>query len=260
LNIADKGKLSSTSPSQTSKFFIPNEQLEQLKESVDLVSVIGSYGMPQFKRSGDNRATCICPFHDDRNPSLSIDGTRGIFKCFSCGAGGNVFNFVREYSKVEGEEMSFYKAVKLVNDKFSNGFSLTLSDGYSGKWSGSQEERDILAAKRERILQANLAAAAFFENSLTTSSTAGPARSHLRSRGLAAQTVRTFAIGFAPESYFTGKQTGPRRWGDGSLVNHLRDKGFTAAEIVDAGLAIRTKKGRQLTEDDNNSTNTTGKI
>lgn len=254
--LTDEPELSTTSQSQQPKFFIPNEQLEELRDDVDIVAVIESYGLSQFKRSGDNRATCICPFHDDRNPSLSIDGTRGIFKCFSCGAGGNVFNFVREYSKLEGEEISFYKTVKFVNDNFSNGFKLPLFDGYSGTSTFSQEA----AAKRERILQANLAAAAFFEKSLVSAPTAGLARSHLRSRGLSAQTVRSFAIGFAPDSYFNAEQSGPsRRWGEGSLVDHLREKNFTAAEIVDAGLAILTKKRRQPKEYATNSTNTTGK-
>jgi hypothetical protein len=258
--LSDKERQTSAntdSQASSSKYFIPKEQLEQLQDSVDLVSVIESYGLPQFKRSGESRATCLCPFHDDRNPSLSIDGTRGIFKCFSCGAGGNVFTFIREYSKIEGDEMSFYQAVKLVNDKFSNGVSLDLLSGYNGKSSQSREESDMLAARRARITQANLAAAGFFESCLVSLPGAGAARSHLRSRGLAPQTVRAFALGFAPESYFAGKQTGYRKWGDGSLVNHLKDKEFTATEIVDAGLAVRTKKGRQTT-DPANEKNITG--
>jgi hypothetical protein len=223
----------------TSNYFIAPDQLDQLRESVDIVSVVESYGLPKFRRTGETQATCLCPFHDDNNPSMSIDRRRGIFKCFSCGAGGNVFNFVREYSKVQGEELSFYQTVRLLNDKFAVGFTLPLGSDQSG--SGANSER---RAKRERVLQANLAAAGFFEQSLT-SLTAGVARAHIRSRGLHADTVQNFCIGFAPESYFTGKQTGYRRWGDGSLVHHLRDHGFTPDEIFDAGLAIRTKKGKE---------------
>jgi len=237
----------------TSKYFIPNDQLEALKESVDLVSVIESYGLPQFRRTGEDRATCLCPFHDDRNPSLSIDGSRGIFKCFSCGAGGDVYSFVQKYNKLQGEEISFYKAVKMVNEKYSRGFSLDLAPSSGGK-SLSQRERDVASAKKERVLEANLAAAQFYEESLMSSQSAGPARAHLRSRGLTAQTVRAFAIGFAPESYFAGRRYGTSTWGEGSLVNHLRDLGFSATEIFDAGLAIRTKKSRQPAGNQNNST------
>ena len=189
-NVGDPKKLKGES-----KYFIPPEQIEQLQQSVDLVSVIESYQLPQFKRTGVDRATCICPFHDDTNPSMSIDGNRGIFKCFSCGAGGNVFNFVREYSKLlgESEELSFYQTVKLVNDKYADGVSLNLAK-QGGKAYVNAEAKRIEKAKKKRILQANLAAAAFFEECLISLPTAGSARSHLRNRGMGPNTVRAFAM------------------------------------------------------------------
>jgi DNA primase catalytic core len=232
-------KNSSNNSTGTSAYFIPPDQLEQIRHSADIVSVVESYSLPRFRRTGENQATCRCPFHDDNNPSMSIDRRRGIFKCFSCGAGGNVFNFVREYSKIQGEELSFYQTVRHVNDNFAGG--LALQSGPDESFGGSERR-----AKRERVLQANLAASKFYEKALT-SLPAGVARGHLRQRGMLADTVLNFCIGFAPESYFAGKQTGYRRWGDGSLVDHLRDLGFTAEEIFDAGLAIRTKKGQQQT-------------
>ena len=99
-----------------------SEQLQQLKDSVDIVSVIESYQLDGFKRNGD-RATAICPFHNDHNPSLSIVSFRQIYKCFACGAGGDVFRFVQEYSKLPGQEqeLSFGMAVRHISTNFVDG-------------------------------------------------------------------------------------------------------------------------------------------
>ena len=86
--------------------------------------MIECYGISQFSKTADGtRASCLCPFHDDHNPSLKIDGNRGIFKCFSCGVGGNALSFVREYAKLHGSELSFLEAVKLPDDMMVTGDS-----------------------------------------------------------------------------------------------------------------------------------------
>jgi hypothetical protein len=258
-NNVPSSKHNSPTPPSTN-YPISPEQLDQLTEHVDIVSVVESYGLPKFQRRGDNRAVAICPFHEDSNPSLSIDGTRRIFKCFACGAGGNAINFVRTYTELQGEELSFMQVVKHLNEKFYTGAPLIFG-GNTG--SMSAEERQKLAAKRERILLANAAAAAFYATCLVSLPSGGVARSHLQSRGLIATTVRAFAMGFAPDVYFGGGETqkGFREWGEGSLVHHLRGQGFLASEILDAGLAIRTKKSllkqSDILVDDTNTNNTT---
>ncbi|KAL3893475.1 MAG: hypothetical protein SGARI_008151, partial [Bacillariaceae sp.] len=100
------------------KYYVSPEDLAKLQESIDLASLIECYDIPQFTRSSADRdrASCLCPFHDDHNPSLKIDSNRGIFKCFSCGIGGNALRFVREYAKVHGTKLSFLQAVKLLDD------------------------------------------------------------------------------------------------------------------------------------------------
>lgn len=247
-------------PTTTTSGLVPPEKLQFLQENVDLVSVIQTYGLPQFKRYGDHRATCLCPFHDDHNPSMSIDGVKGIYKCFSCGAGGNVFTFVREYAKLQGEEISFIQAVHLVSDGFASENSSSTMNPLPGMrdspWNtnfnhttkkpassskGSQ-------AKRNRILSANAAAVTFYENCLVSKASAGPARTHLRTRGISPRTVKAFAIGYAPDAYF-GRQNGIQDWGEGSLVEHLKEKGFTSAEILDAGLATIVKKDLKQLQD-----------
>lgn len=220
------------SPEKSKANWISTEQLDNLRESVDIISVIESYGLDQFQRKGDSRATAICPFHDDKNPSLNIDGNRRIYKCFSCGAGGDVFRFVQEFSKVQGQEMPFYQAVRHVSTEFGDG--AIVASARSPKM--SEEERK----RKDRIYLANAAAADFYRDCLLKPF-AGGARYHLSSRGLTPATVRTFALGFAPDFYFT-KGSRNQVWGEGSLVSHLQKFGFSPKEILESGLAIRTKK------------------
>jgi DNA primase len=259
-----------SAPTSSSPNFVSPEKLQKLQDSVNVVSVIESFGLPQFKKSGEFRASCLCPFHDDHNPSMSIDGAKGIYKCFSCGAGGNVFTFVREYAKLQGEELSFYNAVKLVNDRFAVGneaFALnlppgtkeTLQDSSTGKkfpkknfpvlsQSAISMGTKAFDTNKKRIILVNAAAVAFYENCLVTRPSAGLARTHLRVRGMSPRTVRAFAIGYAPDSFFSeSRKNGPQSWGEGSLVQHLQQKGFTTTEIVDAGLATVVKKQREET-------------
>lgn len=250
-----------SAPTSSSPNFVSAEKLQELQDSVNIVSVIEAYGLPQFQRSGEFRATCLCPFHDDHNPSMSIDSARGIFKCFSCGAGGNVFSFVRDYAKLQGEEVSFYQAVKVVNDRFASpgndAFALNLPPGMKeitlrdGSASTAFIKKNmtrttttkIFDTNKKRIILANAAAAAFFEDCLVTRASAGLARTHLRTRGMSPRTVRAFAIGYAPDAYFSNaRKSGPQSWGEGGLVQHLQQKGFTTTEIVDAGLATVVKK------------------
>ena len=242
---------SAVPPAYSNPFF-PTEVVDLLRESVDIISVIESYELESFKRTGDARATCICPFHDDHNPSLSIDGKRQIFKCFSCGAGGNVFNFVRDFARLDGQELSFPQAVLFVNEHFAEGD--VLSAGRKSYYQGPKFQREmstikrnrpildesdkkLLEVKRNRIAMANLAAAAFYEDCLVSRDSAGAARTHLRQRGISPRTARAFSMGYAPDSYFLETE----RWGEGSLVGHLKSKGFEALEIIDAGLATITK-------------------
>ena len=260
------------------KNFIPSDEIDQLLDKVDIIALIESYGLQGFSRTSALRATCLCPFHDDNNPSLQINGERGIYKCFSCGAGGNALRFVRAYSEKypaetrrikagivdatrTNEPLTFVEAIRVLEDCASSnplvggvpmrqwsGSSLnsTSSQGPSTKKKNTRQT--IGTTSRERILHANLFAAAYFEESLFGLPSAGSARLHLRSRGVHPTTVKAFAMGFAPETYFLSGTQQKRAWGEGSLVNRLRDEGFTPQEILDAGLAILTRKGREQQE------------
>ena len=265
---------SRTEPQSSPPTFIPPEKINYLQDSVDIISVIESYGLPRFKRSGLYRATCLCPFHNDHNPSMNIDSSKGIFKCFSCGAGGNVFTFVRHYTRLQGQVISFSQAVRLVDEQLASGndkFALDLpphlksrSEGdstvsYSNSSTSPASSHSKVKAKvfrttERRILLANAVAAAFFENCLVSLPSAGKARNHLQSRGVSPRTVRAFAIGYAPDAYFSNNRNGAtQKWGEGSLVQHLEEKGFSSTEIIDAGLATVTKKDSKNQKEQNDS-------
>ncbi|KAL3815454.1 hypothetical protein ACHAXA_008504 [Cyclostephanos tholiformis] len=264
---------------------ITPDQISDIKASISLVDVIESYNLAQFTRMGNSHsrstsARACCPFHDDHNPSMSIDDSRGLYKCFACGAGGDVFNFIREFdylSKVgDGrEKMGYMQAVEFAVREFGgSGDDIGIAwDNSSGASSDeSDDAKKIMRQrdwKKERIRQANTAAAAFYTKCLITLPSAGKARAHLRSRKISPESVKSFAIGYAPDCYYgdeakitkapTGNSFGPvaakaaiekcGEWGSGSLVEHLAGRGFAPNEIVESGLAVRTKT-KQLSGDD----------
>lgn len=269
----DSGQSNSTSSSSYKKngLQVTPELVADLKSSIPLTQVIESFNLPQFRQTSPTRAVALCPFHNDNNPSMHIDDERGLYKCFSCGAGGDVFNFIREYKLVEegGEKMGFIDAVKFVAEEYADG---TLSSGGVGESSfgssrfrsqrgeGGAELTKDQKAKRERLALANAAAAEFYGKCLASLPAAGAARSHLRARGVQPETVRRFALGFAPDAYFgqQGRHGARAKWGEGSLVDRLKGVGFTAEEIVDAGLATRVNRKHEKKELNNDDTKPSG--
>lgn len=220
--------------------------LEQLKESIDIVDVVESYNLPQFTRHGGG-ATALCPFHDDTHPSLSVSREKQLYKCFACNVGGDVLHFVDQYSKLPGQQAfsNFGELLQHVNTKFGDGKSIFYNNnnkGSQGKYSAiSRAEREDRRQQKKRILLANAAAATYFCENLVQPF-AGAARFHLMDRRIDSSTISQYALGFAPDCYYGNV----RSWGDGSLVEFLQRQNFTATEIVDAGLAIVTKSGSNL--------------
>lgn len=214
-----------------------SNDLQDLKASIDIVEVVDSYNLPKFRRT-DTGAVACCPFHDDNNPSMRIDTTRQWFKCFSCGESGDVFHFVQEHSRLQGqEELTFGQVVQMLDTRFGDG-SFAFTGNRKPSVPPEQHEKEKL--RKERCLMANAAAASFFSDSLTRVSS-GAARWYLRTRGVSARTVRTFALGYA---------SGDKK----DLCSHLQELNFTAFEVVDAGLAITVKKRQNVTSATNATT------
>jgi DNA primase len=161
---------------------------ETVRQQADIVRVIGDY--IQLKKSGAQNFVGLCPFHGEKSPSFSVHATRQFFHCFGCGKSGDVFKFVQER-----EQISFPEAVRLVAEKM--GIPLPRM-----QYSSESEAED--AGKRGKLIEMHERACKFFEDQLRRPEGA-QAREYLAGRGLKEETIRTFRIGFAPDSGFTLK-------------------------------------------------------
>lgn len=189
--------------------FYPNEVIQQLKSEADITAVIEQF-LP-LKRSGNGRYVGVCPFHDDHSPSMYVNPTLGIYKCFACGAGGDVFKFVQEHEKID-----FNAAVKWVADFCS--FELP---------SVGNPERAEITEERELVRKLNELACEWFEEQLTRSP---KALQYLNSRHISEPTRKQFHIGYAPD-------------GREGFVGYAAKKGFSPKECVKAGLAVEKENG-----------------
>ena len=161
---------------------------ETVRQQADIVRVIGDY--IQLKKAGAQNFIGLCPFHGEKTPSFSVHATRQFFHCFGCGKSGDVFKFVQER-----EQISFPEAIKLVAEKM--GIPLPKM-----QYSSESEAED--AGKRGKLIEMHERACKFFEDQLRRPEGA-QAREYLAGRGLKEETIRTFRIGFAPDSGFTLK-------------------------------------------------------
>jgi len=192
---------------------VPREVIDRIREAVDIGEVIGRHVALQ-RKSGNLMG--LCPFHKEKTPSFSVTPARGIFHCFGCGEGGDVFKFVQ---KIQG--VSFIEALK----------ELAQEAGVE------IEDRQFTPEERARYERAGSlrdvceAAAAWFEENLLVKPVGLPAREYLKGRGLTQETVRKFRLGFAPEGW-------------SGLLDHLHARGFSAKQVIQAGLAKPSQKGQ----------------
>jgi DNA primase len=158
---------------------------ETLKQQADIVRVIGDY--IKLKKAGAQNYSGLCPFHGEKTPSFSVHATRQFYHCFGCGVSGDVFSFVQKI-----ENITFPESVRLVAQKL--GIPLP-----KATYSSPAEARD--AKLRAQLLDAQERAAAFFQECLKRPEGAR-AREYLTGRGLDAETIAHFRIGYAPDSGF----------------------------------------------------------
>jgi DNA primase len=156
-----------------------DDKLEEVRTRADIVEVIGAH--VRLKRAGRNFVG-LCPFHNEKTPSFSVNPERGFFHCFGCGAGGTVFNFV-----MRTEGLSFPEAIESLARRY--GVTLPERDAAAGPGAG----------ERDAALRANQTAAEFFAYVLWETPDGAVAREYLAARGVAGETACTFMLGFAPE-------------------------------------------------------------
>lgn len=159
--------------------FYPEEIIEDVRRKNDIVDVIGA--SVRLKRSGSNYQG-LCPFHNEKTPSFSVNPQRQIFKCFGCGKGGNVLTFVMEY-----ENIGFPEALKFLADRA--GVKLPQADYSEAATKSAQERAGLLDMYKK--------AAIYFHNTLKRPEGAEGYK-YLKGRGLSDETIIRFGLGFSP--------------------------------------------------------------
>ncbi|AXQ24743.1 DNA primase [Lactiplantibacillus plantarum] len=161
---------------------IPEEKVEQVRSAVNIADFIGQY--VQLKKAGKNLFG-LCPFHEERTPSFSVNEQKQIFHCFSCGRGGNVFSFIMDL-----ENLSFPEAVVKVAD-FGH---IDLPASYTAQSQPAapkdQQQADLLKLYAD--------SAKMYQHILVNTELGEPALKYLHERGLDDETIKTFGIGYAP--------------------------------------------------------------
>ena len=190
---------------------IRDQDIDELRERANIVDVISGYS--KLKRAGGHTFKGLCPFHSEKTPSFTVDGAKGLWHCFGCGEGGNIYQFVQKV-----ESLPFPEAVEWLADK--TGFQLTYEEMRPGEGKA--------AGLKARLLAANEAAASFFHETLMTSDDASEARGYLDRRGFGREVAERWSLGYAP--------------GRNSLYNHLSKKGFTSEEIEKADLGRKSDR------------------
>ena len=154
---------------------MPNENdIENIRKSANIIDIVSSY-IP-LTQKGKNYFG-VCPFHEDHSPSMSVSEDKQIYKCFSCGAAGNVFTFVSEY-----ENISFIEAVKIVADKCGLIFK------------GQVQKPKVQKNKTEyEIMNLSLK---YYQNNLNTEEGL-KAKAYLKERHLEEEAIKIFDIGLA---------------------------------------------------------------
>jgi DNA primase len=180
---------------------------EQIRVANDIVDVIGSY-VP-LKRAGAN-FVALCPFHKEKTPSFNVNPHRQIFHCFGCHKGGDVFTFVMQF-----ENITFPEAVKRLADRVK--IPLEYEQG-----PGEQQSRHL----KDSLLQIHEQISQRWQNALANDAAGQIARDYLAKRGVSAEAVKLFRLGYAPDL-----------WDD--TVNWARSKGYETELMEKAGLILR---------------------
>lgn len=187
------------------------EQIEEVRQRSDIVDVIGSY--VRLKRSGSGYVG-LCPFHNEKSPSFSVNPARQMYKCFGCGVGGNVITFVMEY-----ENYSFPEAMQYLADRAG----ITLPEK---EMTAEQKRQESLRAV---LLEINTKAARYFYARLK-SPQGKTGYDYLRERGLSDETILHFGLGYAGQ-------------GGDELYRYLRQQGYDDSVLKESGLFKIEERG-----------------
>jgi len=186
------------------------ELIEEVRSSNDIVDVIGQY--VHIQKKGSNYMG-LCPFHNEKSGSFSVSPSKQLYHCFGCGAGGNVITFLMKY-----DNLTFQEAVKQLADRA--GIKLPDED--------NSPQAKALRDKKQILYDINKEAAKYYYYQLRGKS-GQKGMEYFRERKLSDETMQHFGLGYANIS-------------SNDLVKYLKDKGYTDAQIIEAGLASHDEK------------------
>lgn len=185
---------------------IPDHKKEEVRQAADIVEVVGEH--VKLKRSGSGY-TGLCPFHNEKSPSFHVTPRMGIYKCFGCGAGGDVFQFVMQMDGV-----GFTEAIRTLAEKYN----IDLPEESDHSASDPEYQR------KEGVYHALRFAGVFFHNQLMESDEAEEARQYLKTRSFKRDAIVKAGLGYAPSK------------GD-VLCKAAVSTGINMDYMIDAGLA-----------------------
>src|SRR3954465_3414746 len=190
-----------------------DDSKDRVREAIDFVALVAARTGDELRRAGPPSYMGLCPFHDERTPSFSVEPVAKLFHCFGCGESGDLFDFA-----MKTENLDFTGALEFLADRAGVKLERTAEDPQAA------ERR----ARRERLLELLERTAAYYVRVLWESDEAAGAREYLLGRGLEESVLREFRVGYAPSAW------------DRVLMT-TQKAGFKARELYDAGLVQRSK-------------------
>jgi DNA primase len=192
--------------------FIPEDKILEIKNAADIVELVSE--VVQLKKAGKNFVG-LCPFHTEKTPSFTVSPEKQIFYCFGCGAGGNIFSFL-----MKNDGLAFPEAAR----------SLARRYGVDIPRRSLTPEQKKRMGERESLLNINRQAMDFFSRSLRQGAAGQAAMAYLNKRGLSADIIDRFSIGYAPKGW-------------DNLLNFFSKKGVPLERVERSGLILPKKNG-----------------
>ena len=191
---------------------------QRLREAIDMVDLVNSH--TDLRRAGVSNYVGLCPFHEERTPSFSVDPLQKVYYCFGCQAAGDVFAFVMEL-----EGLDFPATLEMLADRYGVQLELEREDPAARN---RRQQRERLYALLERVTT-------FYERSLWDSKEATTAREYLAGRGIESQVLRDFRVGYAPSA-------------GNKVVQAAKAAGYTQNELFATGLAATSRTGGRVND------------
>src|SRR5699024_7519351 len=183
---------------------ISDDMANQIKDNSDIVDIIGEY--VDLKKAGSSYKG-LCPFHNEKTPSFTVDKKKQLFHCFGCGAGGDVVSFI-----MQKEGLSYPESLKYLGEKA--GINIVYN------------ENPVVNKRRNKLFEINKEVMMYFYKNLLTNKAP---QDYLLNRGLRSNIVNTFMLGYALDS-----------WDD--LLNFAKNKGIKEEDLLELGLVAKSKR------------------